>query len=228
MMFTNDEQTRVRGFRPAATLNEKMRLSFPDWWQWPTSSSAYEGQLDTTPEMQAHGKEHPAAFLASYLSSTDTGNQPEHLWQLRRRSKLHPTHVQRKWGRTTQTACLGKDTLPFERTGFLHTYQRRQDCSNISSVQTPKWSRGWDGRDMVCHHEKANGECGTPFNVLSNELQLDEIDRQRTPNDLWEGPLCAQCGARYADRPEEFIFNGTHGKLPPNAIVVTRRQPDSG
>ena len=28
-------------------------------------------------------------------------------------------------------------------------------------------------------------------------------------------PKCGHCGARYLDRPDEFIFNGAHGKLAP-------------
>lgn len=30
-----------------------------------------------------------------------------------------------------------------------------------------------------------------------------------------EGPVCGYCDARYLDAPDEFIFNGTHGKIAP-------------
>lgn len=76
--------------------------------------------------------------------------------------------------------------------------------------------RAWDdGREIACHHQKGNGECGIEFNILSNAHLLEEIDRLQTQNGLLEGPVCGHCGGRYLDRPEEFIFNGTHGKLAP-------------
>lgn len=76
--------------------------------------------------------------------------------------------------------------------------------------------RAWDdGREIECHHQKGNGECGIEFNIMSNELLLEEFDRLRTQNGILEGPKCGHCGARYLDGPDEFVFNGAHGKLAP-------------
>lgn len=87
--------------------------------------------------------------------------------------------------------------------------------------------RVWDdGRAMVCRHQNGNAECGVSFSVLSNDHLLDEIDRLRTQNGLLEGPVCGNCGTRYLDRPEEFIFNGTHGTLKPNGN--RRKEKPSG
>lgn len=70
-----------------------------------------------------------------------------------------------------------------------------------------------DGRDMICHHQKKNSTCEISFNVMSNKHFSDELDRLLTQNGLLAGPTCGHCGIRYIDCPEEFIFNGTHGKL---------------
>lgn len=87
--------------------------------------------------------------------------------------------------------------------------------------------RAWDdGREIICHHQKGNRECGIGFNILSNEHLLEEIDRLRTQNGLLEGPVCGHCGARYIDRSEEFIFNGTHGTL--SAEGNRRREKAAG
>ncbi len=69
-----------------------------------------------------------------------------------------------------------------------------------------------DGRVVVCRHQKANHECGVSFSLLSNEHLLDEVERLETQNGSLEGPACGSCGARYLDHPDEFIFNGAHGK----------------
>lgn len=69
--------------------------------------------------------------------------------------------------------------------------------------------------------KKRKGTCGISFDVLSNEHFPDELYRLRTENGLVEGPVCRHCGARYLERPDEFIFNGTHGK-----ITSTSRSPE--
>lgn len=74
--------------------------------------------------------------------------------------------------------------------------------------------RAWDdARDLICHHQKGNGSCEISFNVLSNTHYNDELDRLLTQNGSLSGPTCGNCGIRYINHPDEFIFNGTHGKL---------------
>uniref|UniRef100_A4WWK7 Uncharacterized protein n=1 Tax=Cereibacter sphaeroides (strain ATCC 17025 / ATH 2.4.3) TaxID=349102 RepID=A4WWK7_CERS5 len=73
---------------------------------------------------------------------------------------------------------------------------------------------GWDdGRTMECGHQRGNGVCDISFTVLSNEHFREEFDRLRFAGGCLEGPVCGACGTRYLERPDEFIFNGTHGKL---------------
>lgn len=117
-----------------------------------------------------------------------------------------------------QRKLLASVKLPALATG-LGSYTLNGDDKNPRVSQAFEYQndpRAWDdGREMICHHQRGNGECGISFNVLSNDHLLDEIDRLHTQNGLLEGPVCGQCGTRYLDRPEEFIFNGTHGKLTP-------------
>lgn len=73
---------------------------------------------------------------------------------------------------------------------------------------------GWDdGRTMECSHQRGNDVCGITFSILSNEHFLEEYTRLLLAGGCLEGPVCGACGARYLDNPDEFIFNGTHGKL---------------
>lgn len=73
---------------------------------------------------------------------------------------------------------------------------------------------GWDdGRDLKCGHQRGNGFCGVSFMLLSNAHFLEECHRLETAGGSLEGPVCGACGARYLDCPDEFLFNGTHGKL---------------
>ncbi|MEZ5721684.1 MAG: hypothetical protein R3D59_08450 [Paracoccaceae bacterium] len=82
---------------------------------------------------------------------------------------------------------------------------------------------GWDdGRSMKCGHRRGNGICGISTVMLSNEHFLEECNRLETVNGLLEGPVCGNCGTRYLDCPDEFIFNGTHGKLKPRG---NRKKP---
>lgn len=69
-----------------------------------------------------------------------------------------------------------------------------------------------DGRSMQCLHLHKNGVCGVSFTVLSNEHLKDEVQRLLLQNGQLEGPRCGNCGTRYLDSPEEFIFNGTDGE----------------
>lgn len=70
-----------------------------------------------------------------------------------------------------------------------------------------------DGRQLVCHHQKRNRTCEVSFNLLSNAHFEDELDRLETQSGKLEGPVCGNCGARYLEHPDEFVFNGTHGKI---------------
>lgn len=73
---------------------------------------------------------------------------------------------------------------------------------------------GWDdGRTMKCGHQRGNGVCDISFTILSNKHFLEESLRLHLAGGSLEGPVCGACGTRYLARPEEFIFNGTHGKL---------------
>ncbi len=75
---------------------------------------------------------------------------------------------------------------------------------------------GWDdGRSMECGHQRGNSICNISFAVLSNEHFLEEYYRLLFAGGCLEGPVCGACGARYLEKPDEFIFNGTHGKLAP-------------
>lgn len=74
--------------------------------------------------------------------------------------------------------------------------------------------RQWDdGRQLICHHKKRNRTCEISFNLLSNSHFEEEFDRLATQSGKLEGPICGNCGTRYLEHPEEFIFNGTHGKI---------------
>ena len=72
---------------------------------------------------------------------------------------------------------------------------------------------GDDGRSMECGHQRGNGVCDISFSILSNEHFLEEYYRLLFAGGCLEGPVCGACGARYLESPDDFIFNGTHGKL---------------
>ncbi|WP_167648091.1 hypothetical protein [Mameliella alba] len=75
---------------------------------------------------------------------------------------------------------------------------------------------GWDdGRSMECGHQRGNGVCDISFSIMSNEHFLEEYYRLLFAGGCLEGPVCGACGARYLENSDEFIFNGTHGKLAP-------------
>ncbi|EEX08999.1 conserved hypothetical protein [Ruegeria lacuscaerulensis ITI-1157] len=99
----------------------------------------------------------------------------------------------------------------------LGNYKLNGDDKNkrISKVfEYLKDPREWeDGRQLVCQHRKRNRNCDVAFSLLSNEHFEDELDRLRTQSGKLEGPVCGHCGTRYLEHPEEFIFNGTHGKI---------------
>ena len=118
-----------------------------------------------------------------------------------------------------QRKLLASVKMPALATG-LGGYSLTSNSKKSTVSQTFEYQndpRGWDdGRGIACHHQKGNSECGIEFNIMSNELLLEEIDRLRTHNGLLEGPKCGHCGARYLDRPDEFVFNGAHGKLAPD------------
>ncbi|WP_245540954.1 hypothetical protein [Octadecabacter antarcticus] len=118
----------------------------------------------------------------------------------------------------TQRKLLASIKLPALATGKgIYTLDGDDKASRVSQVFEYQGDpHAWDdGRNLICHHQKGNRTCEVSFNIFSNEHLLDEIDRLMTQNGLLEGPVCGCCGARYLDAPDEFIFNGTHGKLAP-------------
>lgn len=73
--------------------------------------------------------------------------------------------------------------------------------------------RAWsDGRVIICQHLRGNSECGVQTKLLSNEAFEEERHRLWTQNGSLEGPACGNCGTAYLEKPDEFIFNGAHGK----------------
>lgn len=71
-----------------------------------------------------------------------------------------------------------------------------------------------DGKKLVCHYHRGNHNCNVSFIALSNQHFEDEFDRLMTQNGFLVGSVCGHCGTRYLEKPNEFIFNGTHGKFP--------------
>lgn len=72
--------------------------------------------------------------------------------------------------------------------------------------------RAWaDGRRLTCQHQRGNSECGVRGRLLSNEAYEEELNRLRTQNGIFEGPICGNCGTGYLEAPDEFIFNGANG-----------------
>lgn len=116
----------------------------------------------------------------------------------------------------SQRRLLASTTVPALATG-RGAYKLQGDDKNPRVSKAFEYEddpRSWeDGRAMTCHHQKGNGDCGILFHVLSNDHLVEEIGRLKSQNGLLEGPVCGHCGVAYLDRPDEFIFNGTHGKL---------------
>ncbi len=52
------------------------------------------------------------------------------------------------------------------------------------------------------------GPCGASFELLSNERMQVEVDRLRSHNGIFMGPVCGACGCAYLDAPNEFVLNG--------------------
>lgn len=121
-----------------------------------------------------------------------------------------PGAQQRKTAASVSIPALASGQGSYTLTGD----DKKQRVSTVFEYEDDP--HGWDdGREMVCRHQKRNRSCDISFNVLSNNHFEDEFNRLRLQNDLLKGPVCGNCGQRYLDAPEEFIFNGTHGKLNP-------------
>jgi|TARA_Y100000815_G_scaffold251204_1_gene254512 hypothetical protein len=70
---------------------------------------------------------------------------------------------------------------------------------------------------MECGHQCRNSICNISVAILSNEHFLEEYCRPHFAGGCLEGPVCDACGARYlVENPDQFIFNGTQGKLAPS------------
>lgn len=88
-----------------------------------------------------------------------------------------------------------------------------------------KDNRSWeDERSMICDHVEGNGSCEIGFKLLSNEHFLDEVIRLEKENGILEGVACGACGRAYLEAPEEFLFNGRHGR-PKTSIRGKKSKP---
>ena len=69
--------------------------------------------------------------------------------------------------------------------------------------------RKWlDRKILECQYDGGSGPCGTHFELQSNEHLVDEIERLRGCNGVFQGPACRACGRDYLDAPEEFTLDG--------------------
>jgi hypothetical protein len=66
---------------------------------------------------------------------------------------------------------------------------------------------------MKGRHQCGNGLCDISFSILSNEHFREEYLRLHVAGGCLEGPVCGAFGTRYLEHSDEFVFNGTHGKL---------------
>lgn len=127
---------------------------------------------------------------------------------------IHQSFVGRNAQARRQKAFAANPSLGRGRGKYTITGD--QDAQVVSTaLEYSKDPHQWeDGKSLVCHHQQGNHDCDVSFNVLSNKHFESELDRLITQNGLLEGPVCGHCGARYLDQPGDFIFNGTHGKIP--------------
>lgn len=115
-----------------------------------------------------------------------------------------------------QRKLLASAAIPALATGrgnyTLNGDDKNRRMSNVFEYEGDphEWD---DGRQLTCHHQKRNRSCGISFSLLSNNHYEDELDRLRTQSGKLEGPVCGHCGTRYLEHPDQFIFNGTHGKI---------------
>lgn len=65
-----------------------------------------------------------------------------------------------------------------------------------------------DDRLMECQFKGYRGSCGVNFGLLSNEHLVAEVERLRSHNGIFDGPVCGACGRAYLEAPTEFSLNG--------------------
>ena len=126
---------------------------------------------------------------------------------------IHQSFVGRNAQSRKQKAFAANPSLGNGRGKYTITGDR--DSQVVSTaLEYSKDPRQWeDGKSLVCRHLQGNHDCDVSFNVLSNKHFESEFDRLITQNGILEGPVCGHCGARYLEKPGDFIFNGTHGKI---------------
>jgi len=89
-----------------------------------------------------------------------------------------------------------------------------------------QWS---DHRTMRCLGITSTGRvCDSGFSMLSPDHLAEEVDRLRSFNGVLDGPSCGACGARFLEKPDEFILNGTNERAEqrtaaPKAIRLIHR-----
>jgi hypothetical protein len=83
----------------------------------------------------------------------------------------------------------------------------------LLGLRVCRGSATWnDRRSVRCQFDRGAGPCGNAFELLSNAHLVEELDRLRDHNGVLDGPRCGACGARYLEKTDEFVLNGTHGK----------------
>lgn len=123
----------------------------------------------------------------------------------------------RKGGASIKTNMLASTAHPSLAKGLGRYYMGvsgRIDDHRMSTVfECARFPKSWvDARSLQCQHMRGNGTCDISFSVLSNVHLDEEVERLRHHNGVLLGPACGACGRRYLDAPDEFIFNGAHGK----------------
>lgn len=113
-----------------------------------------------------------------------------------------------------QTALLNNPSLALGKGKYkLDSSSRTEDERLSTEFEYENNPHIWsDSKSIQCRAAHGNSECGIKTSILSNKHLEDEIARLETYSGVLDGPRCGACGKRYLDAPDEFIFNGAHGK----------------